>query len=127
MARDISAYLQDIYDACVAIAEVTEGVSLEEYRARRAIRSSVEREFIIIGEAFRRISVIDEHLFHSISNSRVIIDFRNLLAHDYGAVDDDSVFCLVHSDLIVLQDEVGQLLRDLFGANSPCHPPEPTP
>ena len=93
MARDLSAYLQDIHDACVAIAEVTEGVSLE-YRARRAIRSSVEREFIIIGEALRRISVIDERLFHSISNSRVIIDFRNLLAHDYGAADDDSVSAL---------------------------------
>jgi hypothetical protein len=41
MVRDQSAYLQDIHDASVAIAEVTEGVSLEEYRARHAIRSSV--------------------------------------------------------------------------------------
>jgi uncharacterized protein with HEPN domain len=37
MARDLSAYFQDIYDACVAIEEVTEAVSLEEYRARRAV------------------------------------------------------------------------------------------
>lgn len=77
----------------------------------------MEREFIIIGEALRRISDLDERLFHSISNSRAIIDFRNLLAHDYGAVDDDSVFGLVHSDLILLKEEVGNLLRDLFGAN----------
>ena len=127
MARDLSAYLEDIYDACVAIEEVTEALSLQEYRAQRAVRSSVEREFIIIGEALRRISVLDERLFLSISNSRAIIDFRNLLAHDYGAVDDDSVFGLVHSDLIVLKEEVGNLLRDLFGANQPCHPPEPPP
>ena len=53
MARDLSAYLQDVYDACVAIEEVTEAVSLEEYRARRAVRSSVERESFIIGEALR--------------------------------------------------------------------------
>jgi uncharacterized protein with HEPN domain len=78
MARDVSAYLHDIYDACVAI---------------------------------------DERLFLSISNSRAIIDFRNLLAHDYGAVDDDSVFGLVYSDLVVLKEEVGNLLHDLFGAN----------
>jgi uncharacterized protein with HEPN domain len=117
MARDLSAYLQDIFDACVAIEEVTEAVSLEEYRARRAVRSSVEREFIIIGEALRRISVLDERLFLSISNSRAIIDFRNLLAHDYGAVDDDSVFGLVYSDLVVRKEEVGNLLHDLFGAN----------
>lgn len=117
MARDLSAYLQDIYDACVAIEDVTEAVSLEEYRVQRAIRSSVEREFIIIGEALRRVSVLDERLFLSISNSRAIIDFRNLLAHDYGAVDDDSVFGLIHSDLMVLKEEVGKLLHDLFGAN----------
>jgi len=117
MARDLSAYLEDIYDACVAIEEVTKAVSLQEYRAQRAVRSSVEREFIIIGEALRRISILDERLFLSISNSRAIIDFRNLLAHNYGAVDDDSVFGLVHSDLIVLKEEVGNLLRDLFGAN----------
>ena len=127
MARDVSAYLQDIYDACVAIEEVTEAVSLEEYRDWRAVRSSVEREFIIIGEALRRISVLDERLFLSISNSRAIIDFRNLLAHDYGAVDDDSVFGLVYSDLVVLKEEVGNLLHDLFGANQPCHPPGPPP
>lgn len=117
MARDCSAYLQDIYDACVAIEEVIEGVTLEDYLAQRAVRSSVEREFIIIAEALRRIRTLDDRLFHSISNSRAIIDFRNLLAHDYGAVDDDSVFGLVHSDLIVLKIEVGELLRDLFGGN----------
>jgi uncharacterized protein with HEPN domain len=87
MARDLSAYLQDIYDACVVIEEVIEGVTLDDYRGKRAVRSSVEREFIIIGEALRRISALDESLFYSISNSRAIIDFRNLLAHDYGAID----------------------------------------
>ena len=81
MARDLSAYLQDIYDACVAIEEVIDGVTLDDCRGRRAI-----------------------------------IDFRNLLAHDYGAVDGDSVFELVHSDLIILKAEVG-LLPCLF---TPC-------
>jgi uncharacterized protein YutE (UPF0331/DUF86 family) len=55
-----------------------------------------------LGEAFRRIRTLDETLFSSISNSRVIVDFRNLLAHHYGAVDDDAVFGLIYSDLIDL-------------------------
>jgi hypothetical protein len=42
MPRDISAYLQDIMDASYAIADVMRGVSLEDYRATRSIRSSVE-------------------------------------------------------------------------------------
>ena len=80
MARDLSAYLQDIYDACVAIEEVTEAVSLEEYRARRAVRSSVEREFIIIGEALRRISVLDERLFlYLIQELSLILGISSLM------------------------------------------------
>jgi uncharacterized protein with HEPN domain len=117
MARDVSAYFQDVLEACTAIEDVMSGVSVEEYRNKRAVRSAVEREFIIIGEALRRVSALDERLFRSISNSRAIVDFRNMLAHDYGAVDDDAVFGLVYSDLIVLKAEVGELLHDSHDAN----------
>ncbi|WP_186698285.1 DUF86 domain-containing protein [Cyanobium sp. NS01] len=117
MARDLSAYLQDVLDACNSIQDVMSGVSLEDYRSTRAMRSAVEREFIIIGEALRRVRNLDETLFSSISNSHAIVDFRNLLAHDYGAVDDDAVFGLVYSDLIVLKAEVSALLDDCHDAN----------
>ena len=117
MPRDLTAYLQDILDAAAAIADVMRGLSIEDYRNTRSIRSSVEREFIIIGAALHRIGDLDARLFASISNSRAIVDFRNLLAHDYGAIDDDSVFGIVYSDLIVLQAEVAELLQKLTSAN----------
>ena len=117
MPRNLTAYLQDILNAAAAIADVMRGVSIEDYRNTRSIRSSVEREFIIIGAALRRIGDLDARLFASISNSRAIVDFRNLLAHDYGAIDDDSVFGIVYSDLIVLQAEVAELLQKLTSAN----------
>jgi uncharacterized protein with HEPN domain len=117
MARDLSAYLQDVLEACTAIEDVMSCVSLEEYRHKRAVRSAVEREFIIIGEALRRVGALDERLFRSISNSREIVDFRNMLAHDYGAVDDDAVFGLVYSDLILLKAEVSDLLHDSHDAD----------
>jgi uncharacterized protein with HEPN domain len=117
MARDLSAYLQDVLEACTAIEDVMSGISVEEYRNKRAVRSAVEREFIIIGEALRRVCTLDERLFRSISNSRAIVDFGNMLAHVYGAVDDEAVFGLVYSDLIVLKAEVGELLHDSHDAS----------
>jgi uncharacterized protein with HEPN domain len=117
MARDLSAYLQDVLEACNAIDDVMGGVTFDEYQNRRSVRSAVEREFIIIGEALRRVSVLDERLFRSISNSRAIVDFRNLLAHDYGAVDDDAVFGLVYSDLVLLKAEVAELLPDFHDSD----------
>jgi uncharacterized protein with HEPN domain len=72
---------------------------------------------MIIGAALRRISALDEELFASISTSRAIVDFRYLLAHDYGAIDDDSVFGIVYSDLIVLRADVAELLQKLTSAS----------
>jgi predicted nucleotidyltransferase/uncharacterized protein with HEPN domain len=109
MVRDLSAYLQDVLEACNVIEDVICGISLEEYRSMRAVRSAEEREFIIIGEALRRVSALDERLFDYISNSRPIVDFRNFLAHDYGAVDDAAVFGLVYSDLIVLKGQANKV------------------
>lgn len=53
----------------------------------------------------------------SISNSRLIVDFRNMLSHNYGAVNDDAVYGLIYSDLIVLKAEVAELLSDPFDAS----------
>jgi uncharacterized protein with HEPN domain len=117
MARELSAYLFDVLEASNAIEDVMTGVTLEDYREKRSIRSSVEREFIIIGEALRRISVLDSYLFMNISNSRSIVDFSNLLTHNYGAVNDAAVYGLVYSDLIVLKAEVTELLSALLDAN----------
>lgn len=47
------------------------------------IRSAVEREFITIGEALKVLSVREPQLFASIPEGRQIIDFRNLLTHEY--------------------------------------------
>jgi uncharacterized protein with HEPN domain len=51
MPRDARAYLADIIESCDAIAAALSGVDLEGYRADRLVRSAVEREFTIIGEA----------------------------------------------------------------------------
>jgi uncharacterized protein with HEPN domain len=51
MPRSIAAYLADIVDACDAIADVLNGVDFTAYENRRPVRSAVEGEFILIGDA----------------------------------------------------------------------------
>ncbi|MBM5806524.1 MAG: DUF86 domain-containing protein [Cyanobacteria bacterium M_surface_10_m2_179] len=83
MQRDPRAYLLDILEAAAAIKAATATLSESDYCASRLIRSAVEREFIIIGEALRVISQRDPDLFAAIPEARQIIDFRNLLTHEY--------------------------------------------
>jgi uncharacterized protein with HEPN domain len=76
MPRDPRAYLLDIIDACDAIEVAVQGLDLPTYQANRLIRSSVEREFIIIGEAMAALSRTAPRTFSAISRARRIIDFR---------------------------------------------------
>jgi uncharacterized protein with HEPN domain len=45
MAREITAYLRDIIDACDSIASILTDISIDTYVEMREKRSAVEREF----------------------------------------------------------------------------------
>jgi uncharacterized protein with HEPN domain len=51
MAREITACLCDIIDACDSIASILADISIVTYVQIREKRSAVEREIIVIGEA----------------------------------------------------------------------------
>lgn len=51
MQRDARAYLSDIVESCEAIGVAVAGLDLDAYSASRLVRSAVERELTIIGEA----------------------------------------------------------------------------
>jgi len=116
MPRSAAAYLADILEACDAIESVLAGVDLVAYRGRRAIRSSVEREFILIGEAVASLRRLAPELATGITDARVIVGFRNALTHEYAAVDDDAVYGVATEDLATLRRECVDLLARVEAA-----------
>jgi uncharacterized protein with HEPN domain len=117
MPRSPRAYLADIIDACDAIAAALREVELSRYESDRLIRSAVEREFILIGEALASLARLDALLTARISNVRMIVGFRNLLTHDYAAVRDATVWATAVRDAPVLRDECQALLDELEEAD----------
>jgi uncharacterized protein with HEPN domain len=69
MPRDERAYVTDIIESCDAIALAVSGLKLEDYETNRLIRSFVEREFIIIGEAMAALYRIAPTTFGSITRA----------------------------------------------------------
>lgn len=51
MPRDLRKYLYDIDQACLLLKEFTGGKSFADYSTDAMLRSAVERQFEIIGEA----------------------------------------------------------------------------
>lgn len=94
------------------IARFTTGKSFADYESDPMLRSAVERQFEIVGEALAQLARLDQAVAESISEHRRIIAFRNILIHGYAQVDARLVWDVVESKLPALQREVTALLRD---------------
>jgi uncharacterized protein with HEPN domain len=110
---DIRKYLFDINEACELLIQFTAGKTFSDYSADPMLRSAVERQFEIIGEALAQVVRLDPNLRSTISNTGRIIAFRNRLIHGYSSVADDIVWGIVEANLPSLRKEVAALMKDL--------------
>lgn len=70
------------------------------------VKSAVERQFEILGEALNRIKKIDPELLDELSDWQRIISFRNVIVHAYDVIDDEIVF-------LVIKDKIPLFLENL--------------
>ena len=110
MRLESKKYLFDIQQSAGLVSEFTRGKTLESYRNDPYLRSAVERQFEIIGEALHRLSRSDLETIGQISEYRRIIAFRNVLIHGYDALSHDVVWDIIQTKLSLLQREVGELM-----------------
>ncbi len=110
MRLESKKYLYDIVQAGKNIKQFIQGKSFSEYEANSLLRSAVERQFEIIGEALRRLSKEDPDSAGKISESERIIAFRNILIHGYAEVDNRIVWDILQSKLPALLREAENLL-----------------
>ncbi len=113
MLRDARIYLHDLLEACGTIAEFVEGKTYEDYAANLLLRSGVERQLAIIGEALNQALRLEPDFAKRISSTRQIIDFRNLLIHAYVTVSSPVIWTILEGHLPVLKSEVEALLTEL--------------
>ena len=66
-------YLYDIREACELIMEFAEGKTLEDYTSDPMLRSAVERQFEVIGEALSQLAKVDHETAALISEHTRII------------------------------------------------------
>ena len=113
MRRDVRVYLLDVLEACEKLEEFTAGKTLDEYLAGNMLRSAVERQLGIIGEAMRQALSHMPAIANSISEHERIIAFRNRLVHGYMEIDHEVVWRVLERDLPLLRAQTQVLLREL--------------
>lgn len=104
--------LWDMLQAIDRIQEFTADLSYEAYLDSILVQSAVERQFGILGEAARRLS---DEFRQSQPNIdwRRIIGLRNILAHQYDEIRQQTIWTIITSQLEPLPTQLEPLLPPL--------------
>ena len=114
MELEVKKLIYDLDQAIDLIINFTAGKRLVDYQGDILLRSAVERQFEIIGEALNRLKRIDPGIVTRISDHVRIIGFRNVLAHGYDIISDEIVWDIVENKLPGLRQEIDDIKHD-FG------------
>ncbi|MBX3012804.1 MAG: DUF86 domain-containing protein [Caldilineaceae bacterium] len=102
--------LFDARQACLAIEQFTRNADFDEYMANAMMRSAVERQLEIIGEALNLAFHDNPSLVENIPDIRQIIAMRNRIIHGYDSVDDMLVWDVVRSKIATLHHQLEKLI-----------------
>lgn len=98
-------------DAITEVERYRDDHTYEQFLAAQWDQAAVTRHLEIIGEAAAHISP-DYQAAHPDIPWRRIADFRNVLIHEYFAVDVGLVWKILRQDLPALRENITSLLKE---------------
>lgn len=110
MHDDAYKLLWDAQQATERTARFTAGKRFADYETDEYLRSAVERQFEIIGEALNQLRKVDPSVADQIPNLPRIVAFRNVLVHGYATVDNRLVWGVIETNLDPLRAALDRLL-----------------
>lgn len=102
--------LEDAIEACKRVQGFLKNIPIDAFLGSELLRSAVERQLEIIGEALNAASKADESLVNIIPDLPRIVGLRNRLIHGYDSVDAEIVWDVVKHNVPIL---LGQLKRSV--------------
>lgn len=109
MDRD-KVYIRDILDMILEIENTVKGMQYENFINNRTVFRAVERNFEIIGEAAKRLSKEFTGKYPEI-DWEGIAGFRDVLIHDYAAVNVATVWDTLQEDIPKLKTVLEKALK----------------
>lgn len=112
MAHNPEKYLEDMINAAGNVGAILGSSTLAEYCESLTLRSAVERQLEITGEALYQLERRHPSIAVRIVQYREIIRFRHVLAHGYDIVDNSTVYAIATEKVPVLRIQVKEILRE---------------
>jgi len=111
MPRDYKVYLEDILEAAQRIRHYTSEMGLKEFSNDLKTFDAVVRNLEVVGEATKKIPQTIRSKRPQVEWKR-IAGLRNILIHEYFAVDAEIVWDILKNKLPLLEKEVRGLLKE---------------
>lgn len=119
--RDEKGFLWDIVVHGRLALEFIGDASLDQYARALIVRSAVEREVAIVGEAYGGIDAIRPDLADRLpGHVHAVVGTRNILIHGYDSVDDEQIYRIVGEELAPLISSAQEILLELGGTPPPA-------
>ena len=112
MRIESKKFLYDIAHAAKLALGFIVGKNFADYNDDIMLRSAVERQLEIVGEALAQLARIDPATASQIGEYQRIIAFRNILIHGYAEIDHRIVWNVLELKLPVVLREASSLLGD---------------
>jgi uncharacterized protein with HEPN domain len=103
--------LLDAFRACERIREFTDERDFPEYEEDVMVRSAVERQLEIVGEALGKAAEQDDSVEARIPSLPRIVALRNRVIHGYDTVDDEVIWSIVQNHVPDLRERLEELLN----------------
>lgn len=113
--RDIRLFLADMLESIAKIERYTEGMDFADFVENELVTDAVVRNLEVIGEAARQIPEEVRGRYPAIPWRRVV-GLRNIVVHEYFAVDLEVVWAVVRENLPPLKQALQGMLEDLESA-----------
>ena len=110
MRLEIVSLLDDVRQASKLCLQFARDKTYAEYAGDVMLRSAVERQLAIVGEALYHLRREDEAVLAALTDPHSIIALRHILVHAYAIVNNETILDLVQQNLPVLLREVENLL-----------------
>lgn len=98
--------------ACNRLFAFTNNRTKADFMTDELLRSAVERQFEIVGEALNQLLKREPQWASCISDCARIIAFRNYLIHGYADIDYEVVWGILETNLPRLAYEITELFND---------------
>lgn len=112
MRPEAGAHLWDAAEAARLVRTFARGKNEADFTSDLVVRSAVERQLEILGEALNRLRRVDAETAARVPDLDKIVGMRNILAHEYGDIDYEIVWRAATVGVPALVPVLGELVDE---------------